>query len=295
MGFGRIIAAAGSSRPRATTESLTTWSLRPPFPTWMSGPGATGEASGAAPSSWTTRAVPSSSRRPAPTRPTAPARPAAPPKVDALRRLLESQGMIPAAPAAESGSPAAARSGESVVSSTTDSPLAPDRTATSAGPTTAPGQLGRRARPEAVPTEERLATVFPERPAEPRPVRRAAAAPASIDRFRSALESRGLVPSTVRAATIRRADAARHPRPNARPDGAVHRTAARHDNRTRRPDLAVTGLATTENARRPIRSRPVMRPVVRRPPICRLRSPNEARHCRSACSPKPRRRSGDIP
>jgi hypothetical protein len=204
IGFGRIIASAGSARPTVTADVLTSLSLRPPSRFWAGWAADEPEAEPPRPS-WTTRAAsppPPARRR---FEPKPPAQPKASPttaairKVDSLRSLLERRGMIEAGddrPVAAAPSDAGPPATDPAATPTHEPPAAAigDRTATSAGPTTAPGELARRSRPEsgAPGGNEGLAVDFPDAPAPTRQSRRSA--PADIDRFRDALTTRGLVP-----------------------------------------------------------------------------------------------------
>ena len=213
IGFGRIIASAGSTRPKVTTDSLTTNSLRPPLGAWTHF--AADEPEPMAELSWTTRAATPLRRAaaaPAPARTAPKPRPTqGEKKVDSLRRLLEQRGMLEAVPVPE---PAAA--GQPSIE-TPEVPAAEigDRSATTAGPTTAPGQLARRSRPELTTAEDRLSVVFPEGAPSARANQRSSGG--GMDGFRQALAAKGLMDAPSEVTTDRGRPARRSPEPRETP------------------------------------------------------------------------------
>jgi hypothetical protein len=189
LGFAQIVASAGSARPTVGTHNFASLSLRPPRGVWSLWPTEDLEPKPA----WTVSVLPSQRRVPAPAPAPAPAKPSvarrtpAPDrKVDSLRRLLERTGRLepetvpPAPEATTSLSPVP----ESQVG---------DRQATTAGPTTAPGALARRSRPEPTVSHERIGEVLPDRPSGPARPRRDS--PRGIESFRDALTARGMLAS----------------------------------------------------------------------------------------------------
>ncbi|MEQ9163285.1 MAG: DUF4157 domain-containing protein [Ilumatobacter fluminis] len=209
LGFGRIIATAGSSRPTVTPDVSATRSLRPPLGVWTLLGGV--DEPEPAPVPWTTRALPTSSapsvRRAPTTAQPAPAKPPKPvdSKVDALRRLLESRGMIepsttePSAPT--SASPVAPAAG--AAPATPESATPGDRTATTAGSATAPGQFGQRVRPEPTRPDSPLSSLFPDTGSTPTARRQRRSKGVDLDRFRRSLESRGMMPAEEGSAPSR--------------------------------------------------------------------------------------------